>query len=486
MIKKPNIVFILSDDQGAYSLGCLKNSELKTPNLDKLVEKGILFSNCYCASPVCSPARASILTGMMPSTHGVHDWIRAGNIDPDKHNLTAKEKSHYDYDIEHKAVNYLEGMPSYTERLSENGYTCALSGKWHLGDSINPQCGFSKWYTIGKGGCNNYRDPDMIENGEITFPKKYITDLITDKAVSYIEELANKENPFYLSVHYIAPHTPWEAYSHKKEHLDLYKDCEYEKYYPHLPDHPWANKGSKYYNAEGYWKFEGYEAAVTAMDEGIGKLIETLEKQNIIEDTIIIFTSDNGYNLGHHGLFGKGNATYPLNMYDTSVKVPFIISCPSKFNSNIKSDYTISHYDLFPTILEFAGIDYTLSSRQPGHSFNKALVGEVMDNHDVVIYDEYGATRMIRTKKYKYIHHFTQPVCEFYDVEADPNEQVNLYENEDYHELILEMKKRMYNWFLEHTDPKRDGTKEYVSGSGQLCLCGTETTLFNSFYPRDK
>lgn len=485
MYKKPNIVFILSDDQGFYSLGCLNNSELKTPNLDKLAKKGILFSNCYCVSPVCSPARASILTGCIPSRHGVHDWIRAGNINPNNHNLSQEEKAHYDYLIEHKAIKYLDGLPTYTKVLNDNGYECALSGKWHLGDSVNPQCGFTHWYTIGKGGCNNYKDPDMIENGKISFPKEYITDLITDKAVEYIDELANKNNPFYLSVHYIAPHTPWEPECHKKEHLDLYKDCDYDKYYPQLPDHKNANSGSKHYNSQENrnWAFQGYEASITAMDEGIGRIIDTLEKENVLDDTIIIFTSDNGFNLGHHGLFGKGNASTPLNMYDTSVKVPFIISCPNKIKSDITTKYTVSHYDFFPTILELAGIDYKLDKKQPGKSFVSVLKGDIVNkNNDIVTFDEYGATRMIRTNNYKYVHRFPAGPHEFYDLINDSGEFNNLYGKEEYKEIILNMRKRLYTWFEQYTEPSKDGTKENVTGSGQLCSVGSNAEIFDVFY----
>lgn len=481
MKKRPNIVFILSDDQGAFSLGCLNNSELKTPNLDKLAKRGILFENCYCASPVCSPARATILTGTMPSAHGVHDWIRGGNLNPDDFTLTQEQKKHYDYRSEHKAIDYLAGMPSYTKSLADNGYTCALSGKWHLGDSARAQCGFTKWYTIGKGGCCSYMDPDIMENGELSFPKQYVTDLITDKAVEYVRELAQGEDPFYLSVHYTAPHVPWEADSHKKENLELYKQCDYEKYFPHQADHPFAIDYSKECNAAGRWKFEGYEASITAMDEGIGRVMGALSENNLLDNTLVIFTGDNGFNLGHHGLFGKGNATCPPNMYDTSIKVPFIISYPLKIYKDIKTTYTISHYDLFPTILELAEIDYSLTDLQPGHSFVPALMGEESEDHDVVIYDEYGATRMIRTEQYKYVHHFVEGTHEMYDLYKDANEETNLYDKEEYHPLILRLRKRMYKWFADHTDPRRDGVKESVDGSGQLCRCGEEAELFQVF-----
>ena len=183
--KKPNILFILTDDQGAWAMGCAGNTDIYTPNLDRLAARGVRFENFFCASPVCSPARASLLTGRIPSAHGVQDWIRSGNLDKDKMDEEIRENPYYTY--EEKAIPYLDGMLTYTDVLKENGYTCALSGKWHLGDSLTPQHGFDKWFTIGRGGCY-YDNADIVENGKVTFSNQYITNIITDKALSYLEE----------------------------------------------------------------------------------------------------------------------------------------------------------------------------------------------------------------------------------------------------------------------------------------------------------
>ena len=141
------------------------------------------FDSFFCASPVCSPARASILTGKMPSAHGVQDWLRSGNLDGEKFAAQGKENPYFEgYKQERKPISYLEGQPTYTDILAQNGYHCALSGKWHLGNSIEPQQGFQEWYTIGMGGCCYYH-PDMVDHGEITVHHgEYVTDLITDRA----------------------------------------------------------------------------------------------------------------------------------------------------------------------------------------------------------------------------------------------------------------------------------------------------------------
>jgi arylsulfatase A-like enzyme len=206
LIDRPNIIVIMSDDQGAWAMGCAENHEIKTPHLDRMAKTGIHFTNFFCASPVCSPARASFLTGKIPSQHGIHDWIRSGSVD--KESLSPELQLHRGFTNEHEAIEYLEGSIGYTDILAEQGYTCGLSGKWHLGNSTKPQKGFSHWFTIGRGGCDYYK-PDVVRNGKVQIEEKYVTDLITEEAISFINSCSQSDQPFYLSVHYTAPHSPW-------------------------------------------------------------------------------------------------------------------------------------------------------------------------------------------------------------------------------------------------------------------------------------
>ena len=324
---KPNIVFILSDDQGHWAMNCGGTPELYTPNLDEIARRGMRFDSFFCASPVCSPARASLLTGTIPSAHGVLDWLRSGNVDAQKFAAQGAENPYGGYRDEDKPIQYLAGKVTYTDILVQNGYTCALSGKWHLGDSVTPQHGFSKWYTIGKGGCFYYH-PDMVENGDIKVEHgKYVTDLITDKALQFLDELEAEGNPFYLSVHYTAPHSPWEEEHHPKKWIDYYRDCKFESI-PDVPDHPDMTTGPVYGTPKRETNLRGYFAAISAMDEGIGKIIAALDAKGLSDNTILIFAADNGMNMGHHGVWGKGNGTRPMNMFDSSVKVPFLIAYP--------------------------------------------------------------------------------------------------------------------------------------------------------------
>lgn len=136
MKKRPNLLFILTDDQGAWAMRCAGNTDIHTPNLDRLADEGTRFENFFCASPVCSPVRASILTGCIPSQHGVHDWIRSGSLDK---KALGEHADHPYFASESSPIQYLEGRITYPDLIAENGYTCALSGKWHLGDSMTPK-----------------------------------------------------------------------------------------------------------------------------------------------------------------------------------------------------------------------------------------------------------------------------------------------------------------------------------------------------------
>ncbi len=454
--KRPNIVFILTDDQGYWSLGCYGNQEIRTPNLDRLAEHGVRFENFFCVSPVCSPARASLMTGRIPSQHGVHDYLCGGNGGAGQ-----------------TAIEYLKGQRGYTDILAENGYTCGLSGKWHLGDGLHPQKGFSFWYTHQKGGGPYYNAP-MIRDGKLVEEERYITDVITDEALNFIDREKDQENPFYLSVHYTAPHSPWIG-CHPKEYTDLYEDCEFQSCPQREMPHPWAKTDV----LPGYTNprecLIGYFAAVTAMDANVGRILDKLEQEGLMDDTLIIFSSDNGFNCGHHGIWGKGNGTFPLNMYDSSVKVPLIISHRGSIPEGKVCTAMCSGYDFMPTLLDYLGMENSEAEKLPGKSFLPALLDkDKSDQGDetVVVFDEYGPVRMIRSREWKYIHRIPFGPDEFYDLKKDPGEDKNLIDEEEYQPLIQKMKRQMDQWFLTYVNPEIDGGKEPVLGGGQKDLAG--------------
>ena len=483
MKQRPNILYILSDDQGAWAMHCAGNKEIHTPNLDRLAANGMRFQNFFCASPVCSPARASLLTGDIPSSHGVQDWLRSGNLDAEKFVQQGKENPYGGYVDERTPIQYLKGKTTYTDVLAENGYVCALSGKWHLGDSVTPQHGFSRWYTIGKGGAYYYH-PDMVENGQVRVEHgKYITDLITDRALEFMDDLAGGEAPFYLAVHYTAPHSPWEAEQHPKEYIDLYEDCPFAST-PDVPDHPGLTVPPVYGTSRRKVNLRGYYAAITAMDAAIGRLLDRLEEKGLAENTLVIFNGDNGMNMGHHGIWGKGNGTFPQNMYEESVKVPFIVSYLPVVPRGTVDTGLHSACDLFPTLLELVGIDSPATRRLPGRSFVPALRGEPMADGDVVVYDEYGSVRMIRSGTCKLVMCYPFGPHAFFDLRDDPGEEHNLYDDPSREAEILAMRTRLERWFSDYADPDIDAVRSGVTGLGQLCRPGLYATRRDVFAQR--
>ncbi len=472
-MKSPNIVLILTDDQGYWSLGSYGNKEVISPNLDRLASEGMKFDNFYCTSPVCSPARASILTGKIPSAHGVLDWLGGGAlckedmkdvpinyrkaipalaVKPDNPNdipedatITYENTMSYQkyMTFETGEIDFLKDHTTFAEILNNNGYRCGMSGKWHLGTARLPHKGFEFWEPIIKGGCN-YDMGDFFKDGKPVIKDGYVTDLITDEAIRFIDD-NNEDAPFFLSVNYNAPHDPWISDQHPKELLDLYKDCPFESY-PNEEKHPdQVEKRTMPRTPEKLKEFrQVYYTCVTAMDKGVGQIVEKLESKGMLENTVIMFTSDNGMNMGHHGIWGKGNGTFPVNMFETSVKVPFI-AYGKGVNGKVGDCNTLlSHYDLFPTILDIANIpsgeidNYTKDI--PGSSMRSVLDGSQDSvRPEVVVYDEYGPTRMVRTQTHKLIYRSPFGPHELYDISPDHAELVNEIENPAYSDIKREL-----------------------------------------------
>ena len=447
-MKKPNIIVFLSDDQGVWASGCYGNTEIITPNIDKIAKKGIQFNNFFVATPVCSPSRATFLTGMIPSQHGIHDYISEGN--------TVK-----------KSIQYLKETITYTDILSENGWICGISGKWHLGSSEIPQHGFSDWYVHQKGGGPYYNAP-MIKNGELINEPGYITDAITNQAINLLDKYSKNTSPFYISVHYTAPHGPW-INNHPKEILDYYNDCKFESC-PQEPRHPWAIWLTDE-NLGNIDSLKGYFAAVTAMDKGIGNILNKLDDLGLTNDTLVIFTSDNGFSCGQKGFWGKGNGTNPRNMYENSIKVPAIFSQPGTIPMGKIETEMISAYDFFPTIIDYVNLPVNNDNKLPGTSFKEALLNsKYKGKDDIVIFDEYGPVRMIRTKEWKYVQRYPKGPNELYNLIKDNNERNNLINYKKYELLISDLKSKMDKWFLQYVNPRKDGINQNPESDGQQSL----------------
>ncbi len=447
---RPNVVFILCDDQGAWALGCGGNPEIRTPHLDRLASRGIRFDNFFCTSPVCSPARASLLTGDIPSRHGVHDWIRVGGVGADR-------------------VDYLAGQALVTDVLAAHGYRCALVGKWHLGASDVPRASYVKWFAHPSGMGPYYGAP-MIDHDRPVTVDGYLSDALADTAIAFVADEARRAEPFWLSLCFTAPHYPWID-SHPQAFTDLYADCAFASC-PDEPPHPWFIGGTAALEKgrrERRDSLVGYFAAVSAMDAAIGRVLEALDASGLAQSTLVVFMSDNGMNCGHHGIWGKGNGTRPQNLYDTSVKVPCIVAQPGRIPPARVSDALLSGYDVFPTLLDWVGVTHDPGRRKPGRSFRALLEGTASGSDEpVVVYDEYGPARMVRTAEWKYVHRYPDGPHELFDLRHDPGERTNLVDDPSSRAIVEALRTRLEDWFRTYVDPRRDGVDKGVTGCGQL------------------
>lgn len=450
-MSRPNFVVILTDDQGSWTRSA---PEVVTPAIDALAAAGTEFTSFYCASPVCSPARASILTGTPPSAHGVHDWLRGDNSGNDT-----------------RGVHYLAGLETTPAVLAGEGYACGHAGKWHLGDARTPAPGFSRWYAHRDGGGPYYGAPMIADGVEATEPG-YVTDAISDHAVAMLTDLAAQEEPFYLEVTYTAPHSPWGPGQHPTDLVSLYADTDFPSVPVTVP-HPWMNTAHTELMAgftDRHATLSGYCAALSGADRGVGRLLAALEASGRGGETYVIFHSDNGFACGHHGYWGKGNGTAPLNAWEPSVLVPFIIAGPGVAAGRVEPAPT-SALALHATILDLAGVPD--ASSEPGDSpaiepsFASHLDGRAGEpDPSVVVCDEYGGLRMIRRGGLKLIERLEGP-DELYDLDADPGEEHNLIDASSHVGVRAELHDELVAWFAARCDPDRDGWHRPVTGWGQ-------------------
>ncbi len=397
---RPNVVMFMTDDHGAWATGTYGCAEIQTPNIDALAAGGAKFTRAFACTPVCSPSRMTYLTGTIPSRHGVQDWL----VPEDSSGPTSR--------------NWYAGFTPYSEILKQSGYSLGMCGKWHMGNDDKAQAGFDYWATIPGGG-GPYKDPTFVVNGETRAMKGFKTDLVTDFALDFLSH-QTAEKPFYLLIPFYAPHTPYD-----------YQPDEYRKPYdggafscfPRTPMNPWQNRGLAG-NHNNTKSMQSYSALITGMDHNVGRILKKLGEMGVRENTLVIFTADQGWNAGHHGVWGKGNGTVPFNMYEESLRVPLIWNHPGKIRAGQVLDPMVSSYDYFPTILDYLGVSGTSDKRRVGRSYAGFLLGTPPQWRDR-LYFEYEYVRGVRTRNLKYVERTKNYPSEFFDLEADPGETRN-------------------------------------------------------------
>ncbi|WP_203567477.1 sulfatase-like hydrolase/transferase [Aestuariimicrobium ganziense] len=437
-VAHPNIVVLLTDDQGPWSVPWLM-PELQMPELQRLRDEGLELSQVHCASPVCSPARASLMTGMVPSAHGIHDWI---SPDGQQH-------------------QFLAGIPTTGEVLAGAGYQCMMSGKWHVGWAQHPAPGFEDWYAHRFGG-SEYVNAPIWRDGEPADEPRYFTRAVADEAVDFLKA-RDRERPFYLYVATTAPHTPWLR-GHPDDLTSRYADCDFESV-PREPRHEWARRSDFDESfADPIPSLVGYAAALTGVDECLGALRAELKAQGVWDDTIVVFLGDNGFSCGHHGIWGKGNGTVPLNLWDNSVRVPCVVRMPG--GATGRSQALLSSASLHATLCELAGVDLPATDQVEG-SFADVVRGQAADGDEVVVVaSEYGGARMITDGRHALTLRHDGP-DEFYDRADDPDERHNLIDDPGRAGVRDDLTAALRDWYAARADPERDAWARPVAGYGQ-------------------
>lgn len=331
MTKAPNILVFVTDDHARWALPTYGGTGLTTPTIDALAARGTVFDNAYTNCPVCSPARASVLTGLVPAQHGVRDFIAAA---PRYH-----------------APDRLAGLDTLPEQLQRAGYRCGLSGKWHIGRDEHPARGFDFWHALsGVYPITHDGHQEMSRNGELFEHHGSLTDTITQGALEFLAG-QGADQPFFLYVSYYATHSPWTGQPADRVQAAraeptsvMTPDAVPPGYRAENPERPPPG-----HEAEALAQ---YRAAIADIDHGIGRILAALDDV----DTLVVYTADHGLALGQGGIWGKGNATRPQNLFDHSVRIPMILSRPGMLAQGAHNPRFMDHCDLYRIVRDAAGL----------------------------------------------------------------------------------------------------------------------------------
>ena len=453
----PNIIFVMTDDHTHGQMSITGNPLINTPNLDRLGKEGVWFKNAFCTNSLCAPARASILTGTLSNVNGIlgnsESKDRIERLDPE--------------------------LPTFPQLLQQAGYQTGIVGKWHL--PHDPR-GFD--YSCILPGQGLYFDPDMIENGERKQFKGYVTDIITDLALDYMGGL-DKSKPFCLVYQHKGPHRPFTP---APRHKNLYSDKDFP--YPETFDDDYSTRliagkaadmkfeqsiARDYGDAldgmtereKKLWLYQRFVKdhyrAVQSIDEGLGRVLEYLDDEGLSDNTLVIYTTDNGFYLGEYGWYDK------RFMYEPSLRIPFLLRYPNEVSAGQVEERMIMNIDVAPTLLDYAGIE--IPEVMQGESLKPLLNGAATDWRDHVYYSYYenswtlknftqedlsdpsfnfftahriGPHRGIRDDRYKLIEYYSdQEYWEFFDLETDPSELNNRYGDSEYKDIIDRMTEQL-------------------------------------------
>lgn len=447
---RPNILYIMADDHAAHAISAYGSKINKTPHIDTLARDGMLLENCFATNAICSPSRATILTSKYSHKNGVY--------------------THSDPPFDGSQV-------TYPKLLQKAGYQTAVIGKWHL---KSDPTGFDYWNVfIGQG---RYHDPVMIEDGQRkTFPG-YATDVVTSAALGFLDR-RDPERPFCLLVHHKAPHRAWDP---DKKYEQLYADEDIPQPPTLFDDYTSRSDAARQANmrilgnlhfrdvkstppagldekALTNWYYQryikDYLRCVASVDDNVGRMLDYLKQHDLLDNTVIVYTSDQGFFLGDHGWYDK------RFMYEESLRMPFLVRYPKAIQAGSRSSAIVTNLDFAPTLLEFAGVKP--DAQMQGKSFRRILAGDTPPDWQKDMYYHFyeyndsehkaAAHVGVRDERYKLIH-FYKPIdqWEFFDLKKDPQELQNRYDDPASQEEIARLKTRLTELraqYEDHTGP---------------------------------
>jgi arylsulfatase A-like enzyme len=453
---RPNILFIMSDDHASHAMSCYGSRINTTPNLDRIAEGGVRFDNCFCTNSICTPSRATILSGTYSHANGV---------------------TTLDTPMDNRLL-------TFPKLIQQNGYQTAIFGKWHLGTGPK-HCptGFDEWAVLPGQGL--YHNPEFIfrgpDGGTRRTVQGYVTDIITDMCLDWLNQ-RDRQRPFCLLYHHKAPHREWEP-DEKHAHLFLNKDIpEPETLYD-----DYSNRASAAAAAEmrvgvnmnrkdlkcninrtlperelRKWAYQryikDYLRVVASIDDNVERVLDYLDKERLTENTLVIYTSDQGFFLGDHGWYDK------RFMYEESLRMPFILRYPKEVKPGTVNDDIVLNVDFAPLFLDLAGVPRPKTFQ--GYSFRPLLHGEHPSNWRQAMYYRYWMHRKnhnvyahygIRTKRYKLIYYYSDalgqagavgetcpPEWELFDLREDPHELNSVYDTPKYATVVKELKEELH------------------------------------------
>ena len=463
---RPNIIFMMSDDHASHAMSCYGSRINRTPNLDRIAEDGMRFDNCFCTNSICTPSRATILSGTYNHVNEVTTLA------------TPMDNS----------------LLTFPKLLQQAGYQTAIFGKWHLGTGPD-HCptGFDAWTVLPGQGV--YHNPTFIfqgpEGGTRRTVSGYVTDLITDMSLEWLEE-RDRDQPFCLLVHHKAPHRPWVS---DEAHAAMYLNEEIPE--PETLFDDYANRASAAEAAEmrvgvhmrpidlkceipsgmteremRRWAYQRYIKeylrVIASVDDNTGRLLDYLDEEGLTEDTIVIYTSDQGFFLGDHGWYDK------RFMYEESLRMPFIVRYPREVEAASTNDDIVLNVDFPALFLDLAGVDAPDAFQ--GRSFRDLLHGETPTDWRQAMYYRYWMHKAhhnvyahygVRTKRHKLIYYYSdalgqagavdetyEPEWELFDLETDPYELNSVYDHPAYAGTVETLKDTLHTLQAEVGDAR--------------------------------